>query len=254
MKKTVLYVEIDGHKIITGFDSPTVDPVETNNIVNEAIKETAEYLALEAKKAEYNEAVQSFIEARKNKDENGYKLALSAMDVRQEELRPLARAYQKKITELRRANAVHFTPRKGEVIKAATEVKALLESINGRPSGVLIALDGSPVEDNRGKVFFRKSSGKWGRTKIVRLGDKIPADAVIDGDLTETQLAEIEADRISALPADLKLKEKEQALNMAMDAAVRMRQELEIQGDPDALQKTQDWHQAEVVRIEDLYK
>ena len=260
MKKTVLYSEIDGHKIITGFDRPTVDGVETSKIVNEAIKDTPEYQAVEAKKAEYAAAIKELSELR-GKYKKGAKVpreaqekwnhALGKMSVRQEELKPLARDLADKITTLRRSHAVYFTPRKGEVVKAANEVDGLMEAIKGRSDGILIAIDGSEVEDNRGRVYFRKSGGKWARTQIVRLGDKIPGDAVTEP--TEPQAAEIEIDRVAALPADVKAKEKERAMANAMISAAGMRSELEIQADPDALTKSQNWYQAEVDRIEGLY-
>jgi hypothetical protein len=254
MKKTVIYQEIDGHKIIWGFDRPTVDAVATNEIVTGMIKDTPEYQAAEAKKAEYGDAYKALIEASKKKDDDAYKSALSAMSVRQDELRPIACALEDKIISLRRENAVYFTPRIGEVIRDASEVDVLAQAIQGAPQGIMIDLSGGEVFDNRGKVYFRKVSGKWGRTHIVRLGDPVPADAVLEADVTEIQAAEIEADRVAALPADLKLKEKEKLMALAIKAAADMRSELEIQGDPDALKESQDWYKAEVARIKKLYR
>jgi hypothetical protein len=253
MKRTVIYQEIDGHKIIRGFDRPTVDPVATKEVVDSLIKETPEYQAAEAKKAEHGEAYRALIVAATNKDDTAYKAALSAMSVRQEELKPLARALEEKIIALRRENAVYFTPRLGEVIRDASEIDSLITALQGAPQGIKICLDGAEIPDNRGKVYFRKSGGKWTRTYIVRLGDPVPADAVLEADVTESQAAEIEADRISSLPEDVKLKEKEIALAAALNEAAKMRSRLEIQGDPDALQKSKDWYDAELVRIKNLY-
>lgn len=253
MKKTVLYKKIDGHEIITGFDRPTVDPVETNKIVSEAIKDTPEWQAAEAKKAENTDAYKAIIEARKNRDDAAYGFAIATMSVRQDELKPMARDLAAKIIDLRRSEAVYFTPRAGEVIKTESEAKALSEAIQGRAEGTMIALDGSTVEDNRGSVYFRKSGGKWGRTELVRLGDKVPGDAVLEADVTNTQRGEIERDRVAALPVELKAKEKKHAMGHALARAAGMRSELEIQSDPDALVKSQDWYQAEVARIEGLY-
>ena len=266
MKKTVLYEEIDGHKIITGFDRPTVDGVETSKIINGHGKEpglihdTPEYQAVEAKKAEYQAAINELSELRgkykkganvPREAQEQWNHALGKMSVRQDELKPLARDLADKITALRRSHAVYFTPRAGEVIKAGDEVDGLVRAIKGRSGGELIAIDGSTVEDNRGTVYFRKSGGKWGRTEICKLGDKIPSDAVTEP--TESQAAEIEVDRVAALPADIRAKEKERAMDSALKSAAAMRNELEIKSDPDALTKSQDWYQTEVDRIEGLY-
>lgn len=262
--KTVLYNVIDGLKIITGFALPTVDPVETNRIVDGytdeqgefhpgKIHETPEHQAAEAKKAEFYQAINDLKSAAVAKDEVKYRNALEAMKVRQEELRPLARARAEKIIALRLQNAVHFEPRTGEVIMAAAEADERLEAIQNAPQGTLIALGGSIVEDNRGKVFFRRISGKWGRTHIVKLGDKIPSGAILEQDVTETQRTEIERDRVRALPEELRMKEREKVLSLVLKSAGAMRSDLEIQGDPDALQKSQDWYQAERARLETLY-
>jgi hypothetical protein len=251
MKKTILFETVDGHDIIIGFDRPTIDPVETNLIVSEVKKETTEYQALEAKKIEYANACADMKKAAYSKDDAGYKKAIAAMDTLQDELKPLARDLDDKIIELRHAHAVYFEPRTGEVIKDASEVETLLQAIKGCSKGSFVTLEGETIEDNRGKVYFRKSSGKWSRTRIVKLGDKIPSNAVTDPD--ETQQAEIERDRISALPADIKAAEKANAIESAMVSATAMRNELEIKKDTSALKKSQDFYSAEVERIGVLY-
>lgn len=257
MKKTVLYREIDGHKIITGFDSPTVDGVATDRIVfGESgepglIHKTPEWQSVEAKKAEYAEALKALRTAQQKKDEAAYKAALSAMSVRQDELKPLARVLSDKITVIRLENAVYFEPRKGEVIRDASEVVDLSEAIQGRAQDTFITLEGDMIENNRGMVYFRKVSGKWQRTHIVKLGDTVPADAVTKPD--ETQQTEIERDRVAMLPADIRMKEKDKAMKGAMAAAATMKSELEIKADPDALTKSQGWYRDEVARIEGLY-
>lgn len=266
MHKTVIYEEIDGHKIIRGIDNPTVDGVATNRIVfgedgeSGLIHDTPEWQAVEAKKAEYNGALKE-LSALQGKFKKGAKVPRDAQEqwnhastkakIYQDELKPLARAREDKIIVLRREKAVYFEPRKGEIIRDASEVDGLVGAIQGKPQGTFITLDGATIEDNRGRVYFRKVSKKWGRTQIVKLGDKVPADAVTEPD--EMQKTEIERDRVAALPADVKLKEKERAMALAIKGAADMRSRLEIQADPDALTKSQDWYQAEVARIDGLY-
>ena len=157
MKKTVLFETIDGHDVIIGFDRPTVDPHETTEIVNALIKETPEYQAAEAKKAEYTQAVKDRAAAIKAKDTATYNNAVAAMNVRQDEQKPLARALANKITALRRSEAVYFTPRSGEVIKTSEEIETLLTAFKGRTQGVLITIDGGQIKDNRGKVVYQNN-------------------------------------------------------------------------------------------------
>ena len=61
--KTVIFKKTDGHNVIQGFSVPVIDPVETNKIVNKAIKDTAEWKEAEDKKAEFEAAHKARIEA-----------------------------------------------------------------------------------------------------------------------------------------------------------------------------------------------
>ncbi len=119
--------------------------------------------------------------------------------------------------------------------------------------GTVITLKGTEIQDNRGRVYFRKAKGKWGRTHIVRLGDKIPADAVLDKDVTDTQRGEIEQDRVLALPDTEKARERAVVTDAALNMAAGMRSRLEIQSDSKALDKSQKAYKAEMARIEALY-
>lgn len=262
MKKTVLYEKIDGHDVIMGFDRPTVDPVETAKIVNEAIKDTSEFQVIEAKKAEYTKAVQALSEIQKKyrnggkpsrEDQDKWNHALGVMSLRQDELKPLAVDLADKIISLRREHAVYFEPRLGEVIKTEDEVNALADKIKSRKPGIVITVSGDMIEDNRGRVFFHKSSKKWIKGKILRLGDKIPSGATLEVNVTDTQRDEIEKDRVSALPESEKATERTRAMNAAINTAADMRSKLEIQSDPKALEKSQAAYQEEVARIEGLY-
>ncbi len=265
--KTILFKTIDGHEIIIGVDRPTIDPVETAKVVNEILKTTPEHQAAEAKKAEYAEAVRqlnsiktemkSFTpsEMRKaaNKNQDKWNTALGEMAVRQRELKPLALALADKIISLRREHAVYFEPRAGEIIKTVAEVEALVKKIKALKPGTVLALNGSVVQDNRGAAFYRKAGGKWVHGKIVRLGDKVPSDAVLEDAVTDTQRDEIKRDRILALPESAKAAERAVAETDAVNAATGMRGELEIKSDSKALEKSQESYKAEMVRIDKLY-
>ena len=253
MKKTVLYKEIDGHKIIIGFDYPTIDPVETKKIVDVAIKDTPEYQALEDKKAEFAQAVQDFNAAAKARDKEKFSHAQSAMKVRQEELKPLADEYAEKLVALRTEHAVYFEPRMGEVIRTSDEVKDLVAALEARPEGTFISLDGKTIQDNRGTVYFKKTSGKWKRTHIVKLGEEIPSGAKTEDALSASETVEIERQRIQALTPQEKASEKADALDKALIQAENMDRSLEIQGDPDHIAKSKAWLDGRTSEIESLY-
>ena len=90
------------------------------------------------------------------------------------------------------------------------------------------------VKDFRNTEYWRKANGRWGKSKIERLGETAPADAVLPDALTEAQSAEIaaqnEADRIASLTGDAKETEKQARLDAAADEADRLSRRAEIQG------------------------
>jgi hypothetical protein len=264
MKKTVLFKEMNGHKIIAGIDKPVIDNVETNKVIlgykDEAGKDvpglihaTDEWKALEAKKAEYAAAVAAHNEAVAKKDKDAYDSAVAGMKVKQEELVPISKEAAEKIEALRLENAVYCHPKAGEVIVDASEADELFERIQGRPPHTLVGLDGSLVSDNRRAVFYRKASGKWQKTTVTEVGVEIPKDAVLEDNVTDKQRGEIERDRVQALPEAVRKEEKQKALATALEKASSMRSGLEIEGDKDALKKSQDWYNQKKKDLEKLY-
>ena len=262
--KTILFETIDGHEIVTGSSVPTVDGVETNKVVMGytddqgkrqpgAIEATSEYQAVQAKKAEFMSAAKDRAAAVKTRDKVKFKTALESMQRAQDEAIPLAKAMNDKIMELRRDKAVYFEPKLGEAITPAAEVDGLIQAIKNKPDGVFITRDGNQVPENRGKVYFRKVSGTWQRTRIVKLGDTVPSDAVLAEDLTPEQRNEVNRDRVAALPTEVRTREKDKALGALLNSAADMKARLEIQSDPDALQKSKDYYDAELVRIKEIY-
>ena len=259
-KRTVLFQVIDGHRIITGFDRPTVDGVATTAAVKAVIADTDEYKAAEAKKTEYMVAVNELNAIKSQsigtngisrESQERWNTLIGTMQVRQDELRPIAADLGKKIAELRVSEAVHFKPRAGEQVIEADEAVTLSQLIKGKADGVMIDVDGGEVFDHRGKVYYRKASGKWGRTQICNLGDGIPVDAVTEP--SEAEWGEIEVDRVAALTADVRAREKEKVTAAAMTAASAMKSELEIKADSEALSKSQAWYSDEMARIGGLY-
>ena len=64
--KTVLFKEVDGYKIIKGFDSPNIDPVKTRDGLNSAILKLDAYKSIETLKQSFNSYVIQRNQALKN--------------------------------------------------------------------------------------------------------------------------------------------------------------------------------------------
>lgn len=115
---------------------------------------------------------------------------------------------------------------------------------------------GDVIDDNRGRIVWIKNV-KWEKRTLQFLVDLKGTLEIWEDELTEEQQGEIiiqiEIDRMEALTPEEKEAEKIMMLDAALKQSVQMRNELEIQGDPDALQKAQDWYNAEVVKIEEKY-
>jgi len=252
-KRTVIYKEIDGHKIIIGFDRPHIDPEATKIAIATLVPKTEEHKALEAKKSEYNQAYRAMLAARSSKNEGAYKAAIETMEALQPELMGLAKALDDKIKAMRLENAVYFEPKSGEAVVDASEALALSEALKQATAGVFVDIQGQPIRDQRGTVYFSRVSGKWQRAKVARLGGTVPSGAVLASDVTESQAEEIERDRISGLSAIQKAEEREKALVKAMADSVSMRSQLEIKGDAEALVKSKKHYEEVSARIEALY-
>lgn len=278
--RTVLFKYIDGYEIITGFDYPVADPVETAKVVEAEIKTTPEWLAVEAEKKVYADAVamatasrvsvktrfNAMLKADKNlsrddalakldisKEKYDWDRAIVAMNLSQEVIKPLAEELEKVRMKLRVEKAVYFEPKAGEVIRTDEEVNALMDAIQRKADNTLIALDGAVVTDNRGIAYYYKVSDRWTRWLVAKLGHEIPSDAVMSGDETERQAKEIERDRVAALPDHIKAEEKADAMADAMAEATGMKLTLEIEGDKSALKKSQAAYKKAVKGIEELY-
>jgi hypothetical protein len=278
--KTVIFDTIDGHKIVRGFSRLSIEPVDTARAVAAAIKDTSEWKALEDKKTEHGNAQKKAIAARRsvrvriNKklqdnpnltrdnvletldittEKHKWEVALQDMKTAAADMKGLAMALAAKETALKAELAVYFEPSAREAVKDEKALADLSEALGNCPAGCFIDLDGNTVKDNRGRVYFKRVSGKWRRVLILKLGDTVPSGGVLAEDVTDAQRGEIEADRVAELTEGQKAAEKEKAMTVAINAAADMRSRLEIQGDPDALKKSKDWHQAETKRIQGLY-
>jgi hypothetical protein len=91
------------------------------------------------------------------------------------------------------------------------------------------------IPDFRNVEYWQKQDGRWGKTKIVCLGETVPSGAVVPDALTAPQQAEIaaqeKADRIAALSPEEKAAEKQAQIKAVIHEAVIKKQEAELEAE-----------------------
>ena len=221
-----------------------------------------------------------------------YKLKSASFEQCQEDLKPLVSEFNQASKEIIRLNPVFCEPNAGEYVDpdtpfaggTAAELDAMDREVEDQDGNKIplpkisvdgmdvliqrwmnkteteqICIDGESVADFRGKQWFYNDGSQWIESEVVTdLGvtvetvvvDAYQDQAVEKADLTPEQLEEI---RLQNLTAEQKTAEKESSLAGALTKAGVMRNELEIQGEPDALKISQAWYQEQVTAIEAKY-
>ncbi|RPI78153.1 MAG: hypothetical protein EHM45_06495 [Desulfobacteraceae bacterium] len=269
--KNIITQQIDGHQIITRIEGAggLIDPEATRRRVAVEIEKTdvakqineqksmmAVY-ARQAYQASKNHRTAK-TEAEKRGFEDEYRLRHAQSKEIEKILAPLAVEYQKKFREMVTEYAVYFTPKEGEyIVEDAEAADAELKMIAATQAGRVLKKDLSEIVDNRGKVYYKKTSGEWFRFEMRKLGDTAPSGAVLDADLTDAQRLEImEHDtklRIAALKPAERLAERDVIIDGLAHRADAMRGKLDIQGDKDALAKARAWYDTEKGKVEAKY-
>ena len=267
--KTKITQKIDGYDIIIGIGDAQIDGVATMPIVENALRETAEYKAVEAKKQELsvliNQTAQAMRNARDSKTQSEKNKYISEYQQGQEkskfiesELKELISPLQIKQQELVLKHAVYFTPKEGESIIADDEAEAISAKMNEATiKNMWLDINLKEICDYRAQTAWSMSNGKWQKRDITKLGETLNIGEKLQNELSESEQLgiseQLESERISKLSAADKLNEKTAALQNLVSRANAMRGELEIQGDSKALVKSQDWYKSEVSKIELKY-
>ena len=261
--KTKITQNIDGYDIIIGIGEAQIDGVKTIPIATEYLKQTDEYKAVEAKKQELsvilNGAAQALKNARNSKtqsEKNGYvteyQQALEKSKVIESELKELIAPLQAKQQELILKHAVYFQPKQGEFIITPEEAELIENAmITATGNNCYVDINLKEICDNRGKTAWLKSSGKWSKREITKIGDELKPGEITE--INDEIIAQLEAERIAGLTTAQKAEEKARKIEGLLLQSIQMKAGLEIQGDKDALKKSQDWYNAEVSKIEALY-
>lgn len=261
--RTKITQNIDGYDIIIGIGEAQIDGVATMPIVENAIRETAEYKSVEAKKQELsvilNSAAQALKNARNSKtqsEKNGYvteyQSALEKSKAIENELKELIAPLQAKQQELILKHAVYFQPKQGESIITPEEATVIENAmITANLHNNFLDVNMQEICDNRGKTAWLKKDGKWSKREITKIGDEIKAGEITE--INDEIIAQLEVERIAALTTEQKSEEKVAVIANLKTQAVQMRMGLEIQNDSEALKKSQAWYNAEVEKVEVKY-
>lgn len=261
--KTRITQNIDGYDIIIGIGEAQIDGVATMPIVENALRETVEYKSVEAKKQELsiilNMAAQALKNARtaktqsdKNKFVAEYQQNLEKSKAIENELKELITPLQAKQQELILKHAVYFRPKEGEVIISTADAAKIENAmIAATVNNNFLDVNLQEICDNRGKTAWIKSSGKWQKREITKIGDEIKSGEITE--INDEIIAQLEVERIASLTPTERNKEKAAIIQGLLAESINMKTGLEIQGDSQALKKSQDWYNAEVKKVEALY-
>lgn len=275
---------IDDFSVVTGFQNRPINPIETEKQSAAAILGTTEAINLKNKQENQHRYITRSQEARKkaiyhlslangtqwiegvNIDKNKAaatkqdKIAsdlVGVINTCNEELKPLATACKEKTKEILRSNPVFFEARKDEVIKSESELIDLLQKFAGKTENQSLLEDGSFIDDFRGKVFHKKTSGIWSETSINALGVKKSANTTYTNELTESEKTEIaeqkESDRINGLSSEEKMAEYDEKVASLLSESTVMRSKLEIQGEAEALTQSQTFYNTELDKLKLKY-
>jgi hypothetical protein len=134
------------------------------------------------------------------------------------------------------------------------QVKALERNFAALADNQFLDLGGELIPDWRGTEYHLKVDDTWTVVKITEAGVSIPEGAIISGDLTDDQRAEIAAQaetaRIAALTPEARAAEKQDRLDALADEADHLSRRAQIQG-TDFNAAT--WYQEHKAPIEEKY-
>lgn len=261
--QTIIFKEIEEHKIIIGFSKLSINPVETQKIVNGLIEEEENTKRIKTLKIQMNTLSKQIFEIKKSAFAGLSKQQIEQIENYQNQIQEILVEIinaedmkKKRIIELKKENAIYFEPAKYELIKTDEEIEAL-KSVK-MTKNQLLDVSGNIVENHIGIPWWIKKD-KW-QVVNCKLGELPPDGGKEYKDLSEVEKKEIdeqnEKDRISLLNVAEKEKEKQAKIDAIGIQAAQKRSVLEIQGIAagDAFDQAQSWYNQEIAIIEKKYK
>ena len=160
--------------------------------------------------------------------------AKANIQVEEQNLCHILEAIEAAKPSLHREAAVYFPPQPGEKHLSPAEETDLAEKWSALQEHKRLTLAGEIIPDWRGTEYHIKTGGVWAEEKVGHIGEALPAGAILPGDLTDDQRAEIaaqkEAVRIAGLSPDDKAKEKQSRLDALADEGVHLAARAAVQG------------------------
>jgi len=179
------------------------------------------------------------------------------------DLPALTEKLKQKKTQLLRENAIYFEMPVNIINlseKQAVEYLRLLKNNKHYRKRTkvkkLLTIDGKIIIDYRGEKVWLESD-RWTYRVITSLTDTIDSLEIADRDLTDEQKQEIteqgETERINSLSPEEKKNEIATLKESLLAQSINMKSKLEIQGDKEALKKSQEWYNLELLKLNDKY-
>jgi len=240
--KTIIAKEIDGLRIVVGFDRPVIDAIATKKAVEGLINETSEYQAYIAAKSAAEQDVAIIGEAWQ--------------------------AVLNKQREIVQENAIYFTPKTDETIISSEEAETLKAQFEALPEKTVLVIDedengtlqSNELVDHRGEVYWtRDVNGIWRKETVMTLGETLPIDSTLPEELTPEQWQEIveqiEQARIDALSTDERNQEFEEHRKTTRREAIFMKEELIMDGvgETEALSQAWAWSDNKLAELRTRY-
>lgn len=182
----------------------------------------------------------------------------------QKDFPALNKALNEKRKQMTIENAIYFDQTGNTISISDDQYKKLKQDIidnqrKTKATGIklLLTSTGEIIEDYRGKEVFMCVDGIWESRIIDNLNDKPDAIEILKESLTIEQQKEIaqqaENERIKSLTDEEKQNEKTVLAERLLNDSIAMKNKLEIQGDDQALQKSKDWYNAEIEKLNFIY-
>lgn len=264
--KTYLWKEIDGYKVVIGFDKPLINSVTTRKKVHEMIKDWPETANVTKAKKTHYENLKAINIIKKEIPKNAKELsahrkklddAVVIKDASAISLRNAHGLLQKRTKESMDQIVQYFDLKKGEEMISVEQFEQLkIKHDDAVKNGqVLIVEDGvyAVRTNKKGKKYHLLIDGNLIENKVQKIGDDLPEGAILE--LNGAQREKINEQKSIKANVEDGGETKKLVLEKVLREAAIKKTEKEIKGKTSAvaLAESKQWYQDEVDIIEALY-
>lgn len=218
--KTVITKEVDGFKVVVGFDKRLLDLVGTKKKMKDQIERTDEfkiYKRLTIKRANLELQILK-------KESRGIDATLTRSELLglEKEWSKSKKDMQDKTISARKKSGTYFQPKNGEHVISEEEYQeyvGLCET--AKENNSLVTYEKKIIPNKKGKSYFVKNANKITEHKIEKVGVDIPEGALTELNESDNILFQSEEWRLAAFG-----QEKQ---SLILDATLK-RSELELLG------------------------